>query len=335
MKIPRFVCLFLGLCVGGGLIGWLPGKFHRSSLFSPIAQANSIETNSVAAPQACPPAVINGTIGSGSPNHPFVTGNQTSRLFRNSVESGCGTQKPTPNLIDVGTTFKFDAYTFRNTTFLPVCITVLSTPAANGQLFVAAYENSFNPNNVQTNYLGDAGDSDGTHAFSFIVSGNSDFVIVWSRVNNAANPPSLAYSFRVLGIPTCNSCPPQIISGTIGSGSGQWPATIDTMEGRLFRDSEASVCNPAKPVPNVTDAGTQFQYDAYTFLNPSIVSVCVTINTTAGASNLRQRDNSQCSAGHCRERHDGQSWRQRAGLPDTFPGECHAPAGGQFKLRSG
>src|SRR5262249_60905895 len=110
-----------------------------------------------------------------------------------------------------------------------------------------------------------------------------NFVNVQSRVNTAANPPSLAYSFKVLGIPTCNACPPQIISGTIGSGSAQWPATIDTQTGRLFRDAVASACSPSKPVPDITDASTQFTYDAYTFLNTSVSAICVTVNTTAGA----------------------------------------------------
>src|SRR5262249_47739291 len=139
-------------------------------------------TVSPLAPAACPPATISGTIGSGSTAHPFVTGNQTSRLFRNSIESTCGTPKPTPNLTDVGTTFKFDAFSFTNNSASSVCITVITTPTANGQLLAAAYLNSFNPANVQQNYLGDAGDSDGTHGFSFVVPANSNFVVVQSRV---------------------------------------------------------------------------------------------------------------------------------------------------------
>ncbi len=283
MKIPRITFLFLALCVGGGLIGFLPMRSHFFT--SSTVQATAFDTEPLAAPQACPVAVIDGTIGSGSPEHPFVTGNQTSRLFRDSVESTCGTQKATPSLTDAGTQFKFDAFTFSNTSVLAVCVTVITTAGANNQILTAAYDQSFNPANVQANYLGDAGNSDKTRAFSFIVPGNHSFVVVQSRVNNAANPPSLGYSFRVLGIPTCNSCPPAIISGTIGSGSNQWPASIDTQTGRLFRNSTASICNPAKPVPSVEDADTQFQYDAYTFLNPSTSSVCVTVNTTAGANN--------------------------------------------------
>lgn len=286
------VCVWAGLGLGNVLPLQLSGPNGPSgrlvSLTSlaaaqPIPSAKTESQGN--APLACPAAVISGTIGSGSANHPFVTGNQTSRLFRDSVESTCGTQKPTPNLTDVGTQFKFDAFSFTNTSVLAICVTVITTAGANNQLFTAAYDGSFNPANVQQNYLGDAGNSNGTRAFSFIVPGNHSFVVVQSRVNNSANPPSLAYSFRVLGLPTCNACPPSILSGTIGSGSNQWPAAIDTQTGRLFRNAQAADCNTPKPVPSVEDSGTSFQYDAYTFLNPSLASACVTVNATAGAAN--------------------------------------------------
>ena len=286
MKTSRMLFLFLALCAAAGSIHFLPQRLLRFPLLSSsVVRANAVAVEPFAAPQACPPSSIDGVVGSGSTDYPFVTGNQTSRLFRNSVESTCGSQKATPNLTDVGTSFKYDAYIFSNTTASTICATVIFTPVANNQLFAAAYDQSFNQSNVQQNYLGDAGDSDGTHGFSFTVPANRNFVVVVSRVNTAANPTSLAYSFKVLGVPTCNSCPPSIISGTIGSGSSQWPATIDTQTGRLFRDAVASACNPAKPVPNVSDSGTQFTYDAYTFLNPSTSSVCLTVNTTAGAGN--------------------------------------------------
>lgn len=233
----------------------------------------------------CPAPVISGTIGSGSPDHPFTTGTQTSRLFRDSVESSCGAQKPTPNLTDVGTTFKYDAYVFFNDAFTSRCFTVISTSAAANQLLTAVYRLSFNPADVQQNYLGDAGNSDRTRAFSFNVPARQPFVVVQSRVNNAANPPSLDYSFRVLGFLGCDSCAPQIITGSIPTGSADWPASVDTQTGRLFRNSVASACDAAKPVPTVEDPGTQFQYNSYSFLNPSSAPVCVIVNTTAGANN--------------------------------------------------
>jgi hypothetical protein len=235
--------------------------------------------------QACPPEVINGVITQGSPNYAFVTGTQQDRIFRNSVESSCGPAKPFPGFTDQGITFKYDAFTFENPLFQQICITIITTAGSPNQIFTAAYRGSFNPNDVQQNYLGDAGNSDKTRSFSFIVPGRADFVIVQSRVNNAGNPTSLAYSFRVMGLPGCDFCPPSSIGGTIGTGSTAYPATIDTQTGRLFRNAVASTCDAPKPVPSVEDAATQFTYDAYTFLNNSISSRCITVTTTAGGAN--------------------------------------------------
>lgn len=235
--------------------------------------------------QACPPSVINGVITSGSPDYPFTTGTQNERLFRNSVESTCGTAKPVPGPTDQGLQFKYDAFEFSNTLFRPICITIITTAGSANQILTAAYLGSFNPANVLQNYAGDAGNSDKVRSFSFTVPARGDFIIVQSRVNNATNPTSLAYSFRVLGLPTCDSCPPTNINGTIGSGSTQYPASSDTQTGRLFRNAVASTCDAPKTVPSIEDAETQFAYDAYTFLNDGIANTCITVTTTAGGAN--------------------------------------------------
>ncbi len=288
-----FIILFIFTNLVTGInfgVGAKPGSGF-SSMISTVeaapaaaqpAQPNAAVVGDV---QACPPAVINGVIMQGSPDYPFVTGTQTERIFRNSVESSCGTTKPFPGYTDDGLTFKYDAYTFRNTLFQQICVTIITTAGAPNQIMTAAYLNSFNPADVQVNYLGDAGNSDKTRSFSFLVPSRDDFVIVQSRVNNAGNPTSLAYSFRVLGLPGCDSCPPSSISGTVGSGSPDYPAAIDTQTSRLFRNAVASTCDAPKPLPNLEDAGIQFTYDAYTFLNTSASPRCVTVTTTAGAPN--------------------------------------------------
>jgi hypothetical protein len=285
------LCAFAGVAVGTDLPS--PFRLAIPSAFISTAKAASASAPSAlpgARPSlevqvACPPATIDGTVGSGSTDHPFVTGNQTSRLFRNSVESGCGTAKPNPGLTDNGILFKFDAYTFTNPPGATVCITIITEAGANNQILTAAYIDSFNPGDVQANYLGDSGNSDKTRSFSFNVPANRSFVVVQSRVNNAGNPPSLGYSFRVLGLPGCEHCPPTDISGTIGSTQTEYPKSSDTQTGRLFRDAVASSCSPAKPVPTLTDTDQQFFYDAFTFLNSSASSACITVTTTAGGAN--------------------------------------------------
>ena len=288
-----FIILFIftNLVTGINLGGVAKPGSGFSSLISTVeaapAAAQPAQPNAAAAGdvQACPPAVIDGVITQGSPDHPFVTGTQTKRIFRNSVESSCGTAKPFPGFTDEEFTFKYDAFTFSNPLFQQICVTIITTAGGANQILTAAYLDSFNPANVQQNYLGDAGNSDKTRSFSFIVPGRDSFVIVQSRVNNASNPTSLAYSFRVLGLPGCDSCPPTSISGTIGTGSTQYPASIDTQTGRLFRNAVASTCDAPKTVPSIEDGTEQFTYDAYTFLNNAITSRCVTITTTAGGAN--------------------------------------------------
>src|SRR4029079_6536271 len=101
--------------------------------------------------------------------------------------------------------------------------------------FAAAYQDSFNPANVQSNYLGDIGNSDRVRSFSFLSDGTSPFVIALLRVNHASNPPSLGYSFKVLGLPGCEHCPPMDISGTIGSTQTEYPKATATQTRTLFR----------------------------------------------------------------------------------------------------
>lgn len=283
-------CLFTTLTAGSNY----PNLFNTtlSKGFIPTAEAATVaalpaptSTEPPAELLACPPETISGVIGAGSTSYPFLTGTQNDRIFRNSVESSCGENKTFPGLTDEGLTFKYDAYTFNNPLFQPLCITVITTAGSPNQIFTAAYRGTFDPTDVEQNYLGDAGNSDKVRSFSFLLPGRGNFVIVQSRVNNAGNPTSLAYSFRVLGLPGCEVCPPTEISGTIGTGSTDYPATSDNQSGRLFRNNATPTCTTTKPVPSVEDPQTQFGYDAYTFLNPTAASVCVTLNLTAGGAN--------------------------------------------------
>jgi hypothetical protein len=282
-------CLFTLLTAGtniSGIFNLTSSSFIKTVEAAPVSP---MPATPVAEParelQACPPAVINGVITSGSPDYPFTTGNQNDRIFRNSVESSCGTTKTFPGFTDQGIQFKYDAFEFSNPLFQQICVTIITTAGGANQILTAAYLDSFNPANVQQNYVGDAGNSDKVRSFSFLVPGREKFIVVQSRVNNAANPTSLAYSFRVLGLPGCDSCPPTEISGHITNGSTDYPVSIDTQTGRLFRNAVASTCAAPKTVPTVEDPETQFSYNAYTFLNPSAASVCVTVNLTAGGAN--------------------------------------------------
>jgi hypothetical protein len=112
---------------------------------------------------------------------------QTGRLLRNGVASVAGTLKPFPGLAD-SLPHHYDAYTFVNTTGSLQTVTV--TLEETGFLdFSATYLSSFDPTNIATNYLADAGVS-GPSLYSFNIDPGASFVVTVNAVpDNAAGEP--------------------------------------------------------------------------------------------------------------------------------------------------
>jgi hypothetical protein len=232
----------------------------------------------------CPPLIINASIASGSAQYPGVNGNQNGRLNRDANTSRCGLSKTAPSVLDTGTNFQFNAYTFTNTSASPACVSVSSSNKSAAAVFMVAYLGSFNPNNVAQNYLADAGGAGEGRSFSFTVPANSDFVLVFSRVTTGA--VTITYSFNVIGLPGCNTCPPSRIDGDMTNGSADYVAMQSDSNGRLNRDANTSRCGLNKTVPAVLETGTAFQFDAYTFVNSSGSDACISVavsNTSSAA----------------------------------------------------
>jgi hypothetical protein len=107
------------------------------------------------------PLVITGVLGSGSNDWPSVSGNQNARLNRNGVASTC----VAPKICDqfATGTFPFDAYSIPSPNPGNSCVTAtLTTLDATGcNLQINGYLGSFDPGNICTNYLADAGLSSG------------------------------------------------------------------------------------------------------------------------------------------------------------------------------
>lgn len=108
------------------------------------------------------PIVINGVLGSGSPNWPSTSGTQTGRLNRNGVASTCAA----PKVCDIFLTDPgraFDAYEFTNSTGAPACVSTMLEviTQADCNLQVNTYLNTYDPANICTGYLADPGSSSG------------------------------------------------------------------------------------------------------------------------------------------------------------------------------
>jgi len=127
------------------------------------------------------------------------TGTQTGRLFRDGVPSTCAAPKVSPSIYTASGSRKYDTYKFTNTSNASGCVqvtfNVLSPSGAPGH-WVVAYNGSFNPANLQQNYLADTGSStwngQGPVPFSFNLGAGASVVFVVQEVD-----PSIGGDYRL------------------------------------------------------------------------------------------------------------------------------------------
>jgi Carboxypeptidase regulatory-like domain len=137
-----------------------------------------------------------GAIDAGDPQ-------QAARLGRDSSPSSCAVAKACPASLGTGTR-SFDTYTFANTAGVAACVTVDVTADAscsgNNQIFSAAYLDSYDPQNLCTNYLADEGQSPdlGYNAYSFEVPAGRTFVVVVDAVSEGG--VCAGYNVHVSGL---------------------------------------------------------------------------------------------------------------------------------------
>lgn len=120
---------------------------------------------------------------------------QNGRLNRGQLPSDCAAPNAAPPVVNEGSNFTYDAYTFKNRT-LGTCISVTLT--SNDDLSAAAYLGTFNPADIQASYLGDSGNrasAGNPKTFSFNVPSLNDFVVVITEgVDGAGGNYNIAVS---------------------------------------------------------------------------------------------------------------------------------------------
>jgi hypothetical protein len=147
--------------------------------------------------QTCPfNFTTSGTITTNDPT-------EARRVARNGVASDCN-GKPYPGAIAPGATpYHYDAYTVgQNNSSTAACVQV--TLNASAGIHSVAYLESFNPNSIQTNYLGDLGvgnSANTNQSYSFSVPPNANLVIV---VNETTSNAGGTYTLTV----GCTTPPP-------------------------------------------------------------------------------------------------------------------------------
>src|SRR5262249_19242765 len=114
-----------------------------------------------------------------------ATGLQNGRLSRNGTATTCAASHAFPGLIGGGTTRRFDSYTITNCgSAACVNVSLTQTSGAANALFTGAYLNSFDPSNLASNYLADAGVSGASTSYSFNVPAGATFIVVVNEVNS-------------------------------------------------------------------------------------------------------------------------------------------------------
>ena len=152
---------------------------------------------------------INSKLGSpsASPNYASTTGTQIGRIAR-SVTGGsaCGTLDANPGLAATTGSRAYDAYKFTNTSTASQCVSVYMTGVAVSadSIYVLAYNNQgFNPLNIDSNFLADAGRFTDHQSFSFNVASGVSFTLVVFAVNPATEVGT-GYNLNV-SLTNCNT----------------------------------------------------------------------------------------------------------------------------------
>lgn len=149
---------------------------------------SDVLTFSIPTCQAAPQG-FSGTVQAGDP----VT--VDGRLGRNGVAASCA-GKACPGPFGSGPR-AYDTFSFVNGGGVPACATVNLSSACGTTLLASAYLNSFDPSNLCTNYLGDAGASSSAQQFSVMVPGGATVVVV---VMEASAGTTCAYTGTVSGL---------------------------------------------------------------------------------------------------------------------------------------
>ncbi|OSZ77653.1 hypothetical protein CAP36_14905 [Chitinophagaceae bacterium IBVUCB2] len=166
---------------------------------------------------------------------PTLTG---GRFFRDGVPSTCAVPKPACPGTSGAAGNSYRTHTFTNSQAVPQCITVtVGTTDATFTSFVSAHLGSFDPTNVCTNYLADAGSSAGLGApitFSFTLPGSATVVFAVTTLTPGVFAGN--YSISVDGI--CTPCVPTnatapVISSVPSSTCAGSPITLSILSGSL------------------------------------------------------------------------------------------------------
>ena len=183
----------------------------------------------------CTPKEVDDKISSGDPK-------QLGRLNPGGVPSSCG--GPPNGCSTTAGMFHYTAHSFVNDTGAARCVTARLSSSCTGanSIFAAAYADSFDPANICTNIIGDAGviPNGSPVSFSFNVAAGATFVVVVAEVT--ANAGCAGYKVEIFGLcpssptptPTPARGPCPLTQGFWKNHPSAWPVTTLTLGGTSY-----------------------------------------------------------------------------------------------------
>jgi MYXO-CTERM domain-containing protein len=211
--------------------------------------------------------------------------------LKNTAASVCATPKPAPDVLLAPATERYNAYSLKNRSTTAQCISVTLTMTAGGAQS-AAYLGSFDPNNIQTNYLGDSGNAalNVPLTYSFNVPALGNFVVAVNEIGAGGATYSLS-------VTNCGAVVVTSITPNAGPSAGGTAVTIKGSgflatpgvtiggtnatdivlvdEGTITATTPAGADGPADVVVTNTDATTDTLASGFTFVPPSGTTVAL------------------------------------------------------------
>ena len=187
-----------------------------------------------------PPTTINGALTAGDPQ-------EEARIGRDGQASICGSPKDCPGPLGSGPRL-YDLHSFTNGP-ADACVTIQTTPScsdATNPILTVAYLSSFDPSDLCTNYIGDAGGSPATglgNSFSVDVPANATLLVNVQEINP--------------GLVGCSGYA-VTVSGLVGNGSGNAPCpAAPSVVSRKTHGSPRVVGTFSIPMPLTGPSGVE------------------------------------------------------------------------------
>jgi uncharacterized repeat protein (TIGR01451 family) len=182
-----------------------------------------------------------------------LTGTQTGRISRNGIASVCGTSKAFPGIISGGSR-AFDSYTF--TAAQAGCVNAPLSSANGANIFEVIYSGgAYDPNNLATNYAGDAGASSLTQSCGITLVQGTSYTFVVNDINltpaSGSNYtlqlPSCAVQSTINKVPVALVHDVTVTAATVGGSAN---ASIDNGSNDPDGDPVTITQSPAGPYPH-------------------------------------------------------------------------------------